>query len=138
VAISMELGASFEHCADRAADFTPAVADARPAHASKPPIHDRARPDKSHSVASVRALCVGALAASGRIVEAQSAGSRPFGQVSDALSESFRRLGRALVSVLPAIDRFVTSSIPVGATRAEDEARTVYSPIASRLSTELR
>ena len=35
-------------------------------------------------------------------------------------------------------DRFVTSSIPVGAARAEDEARTVYSPIASRLSTELR
>ena len=35
-------------------------------------------------------------------------------------------------------DRFVTSSIPVGATRAGEEARTVYSPIASRLSTELR
>ena len=35
-------------------------------------------------------------------------------------------------------DRFVTSSIPVGLPRAEDEARTVYSPIASRLSTELR
>jgi hypothetical protein len=35
-------------------------------------------------------------------------------------------------------DRFVTSSIPVGVPRAGDEARTVYSPIASRLSTELR
>ncbi len=35
-------------------------------------------------------------------------------------------------------DRFVTSSIPVGIPRAGDEARTVYTPIASRLSTELR
>ena len=35
-------------------------------------------------------------------------------------------------------DRFVTSSIPVGDTRAGDDARTVYAPIASRLSTELR
>ena len=35
-------------------------------------------------------------------------------------------------------DKFVTSSIPVGAPRAGEEARTVYSPTASRLSTELR
>ena len=35
-------------------------------------------------------------------------------------------------------DRFITSSIPVGETRAGEEARTVYSPTASRLSTELR
>ena len=35
-------------------------------------------------------------------------------------------------------DRFVTSSIPVGVGRAGEEARTVYSPTASRLSTELR
>jgi hypothetical protein len=42
------------------------------------------------------------------------------------------------LSALGTEDRFVTSSIPVGATRAEDEARTVYTPMASRLSTELR
>ncbi len=35
-------------------------------------------------------------------------------------------------------DRFVTSSIPVGVPRAGEEARTVYSPTASRLSTDLR
>ena len=35
-------------------------------------------------------------------------------------------------------DRFVTSSIPVGVARAGEEARTVYSPTASRLSTDLR
>src|SRR5688572_7303645 len=35
-------------------------------------------------------------------------------------------------------DRFVTSSIPVGVSRAGEEARTVYSPIASRLNTDLR
>ena len=35
-------------------------------------------------------------------------------------------------------DRFVTSSIPVGVPKAGEEARTVYSPAASRLSTELR
>ncbi len=35
-------------------------------------------------------------------------------------------------------DRFVTSSIPVGVPQAAEEARTVYSPTASRLSTELR
>ena len=35
-------------------------------------------------------------------------------------------------------DRFVTSSIPVGVPRAGEEARTVYTPIASRLSTDLR
>ena len=35
-------------------------------------------------------------------------------------------------------DRFVTSSIPVGVPLAGEEARTVYSPTASRLSTELR
>jgi hypothetical protein len=35
-------------------------------------------------------------------------------------------------------DRFVTSSIPVGQPSAGDDARTVYSPTASRLSTELR
>ena len=35
-------------------------------------------------------------------------------------------------------DRFVTSSIPVDSVRPSEEARTVYSPIASRLSTELR
>ena len=35
-------------------------------------------------------------------------------------------------------DKFVTSSIPVGVVRAGEEARTVYSPTASRLSTELR
>ncbi len=42
------------------------------------------------------------------------------------------------LSALGTDDRFVTSSIPVGVPRAEEEARTVYSPIASRLSTELR
>ncbi len=42
------------------------------------------------------------------------------------------------LSALGTEDRFVTSSIPVGVPRAGDEARTVYSPIASRLSTELR
>ena len=42
------------------------------------------------------------------------------------------------LSALGTEDRFVTSSIPVGAAKAGDEARTVYSPIASRLSTELR
>ena len=42
------------------------------------------------------------------------------------------------LSALGTDDRFVTSSIPVGVSRAGDEARTVYSPIASRLSTELR
>ena len=35
-------------------------------------------------------------------------------------------------------DKFVASSIPVGVPRAGEEARTVYSPTASRLSTELR
>jgi hypothetical protein len=35
-------------------------------------------------------------------------------------------------------DRFVTSSIPVGMTRAGENARTTYTPEASRLSTELR
>ena len=35
-------------------------------------------------------------------------------------------------------DRFITSSIPVGIPRAGEDARTVYSPTASRLSTELR
>ena len=35
-------------------------------------------------------------------------------------------------------DRFITSSIPVGVPRAGEDARTVYSPTASRLSTELR
>jgi hypothetical protein len=35
-------------------------------------------------------------------------------------------------------DRFVTSSIPVGIPGTGEEARTIYSPIASRLSTELR
>ena len=35
-------------------------------------------------------------------------------------------------------DRFVTSSIPVGVPRAGEEASTVYSPTASRLSTDLR
>ena len=35
-------------------------------------------------------------------------------------------------------DRFITSSIPVGVPRAGQDARTVYSPTASRLSTELR
>ncbi len=42
------------------------------------------------------------------------------------------------LSALGTDDRFVTSSIPVGVPRAGDEARTVYSPVASRLSTELR
>ena len=42
------------------------------------------------------------------------------------------------LSALGTEDRFVTSSIPVGVPRAGEEARTVYSPIASRLSTELR
>ena len=42
------------------------------------------------------------------------------------------------LSALGTEDRFVTSSIPVGITRTGDEARTVYSPIASRLNTELR
>ena len=42
------------------------------------------------------------------------------------------------LSALGTEDRFVTSSIPVGVPRAGDEARTVYSPIASRLNTELR
>jgi Sec-independent protein translocase protein TatA len=42
------------------------------------------------------------------------------------------------LSALGTEDRFVTSSIPVGVPRAGDEARTVYTPIASRLSTELR
>jgi outer membrane DcaP-like protein len=35
-------------------------------------------------------------------------------------------------------DRFVTSSIPVGTQSAGEDARTTYSPTASRLSTELR
>jgi hypothetical protein len=35
-------------------------------------------------------------------------------------------------------DRFVTSSIPVTDPRSGEQARTVYSPIASRLSTEVR
>jgi hypothetical protein len=42
------------------------------------------------------------------------------------------------LSSLGTEDRFVTSSIPVGITRTGDEARTVYSPMASRLNTELR
>ena len=42
------------------------------------------------------------------------------------------------LSALGTEDRFVTSSIPVGVPRAGEEARTVYSIIASRLSTELR
>ena len=42
------------------------------------------------------------------------------------------------LSALGTDDRFVTSSIPVGVRRAGEEARTVYSPTASRLSTELR
>ena len=42
------------------------------------------------------------------------------------------------LSALGTDDRFVTSSIPVAIPRAGEEARTVYSPIASRLSTELR
>jgi hypothetical protein len=42
------------------------------------------------------------------------------------------------LSALGTEDRFVTSSIPVGVPRVGDEARTVYSPIASRLNTELR
>jgi len=42
------------------------------------------------------------------------------------------------LSALGTEDRFVTSSIPVGVPRAGDEARTVYTPIASRLNTELR
>ena len=42
------------------------------------------------------------------------------------------------LSALGTDDRFVTSSIPVGVPRAGEEARTVYSPTASRLSTELR
>ena len=42
------------------------------------------------------------------------------------------------LSALGTEDPFVTSSIPVGITRTGDEARTVYSPIASRLNTELR
>ena len=42
------------------------------------------------------------------------------------------------LSALGTEDRFVTSSIPVAVPRAGEEARTVYSPIASRLSTELR
>jgi hypothetical protein len=42
------------------------------------------------------------------------------------------------LSALGTDDRFVTSSIPVGVSKAEHEARTVYSPTASRLSTELR
>ena len=42
------------------------------------------------------------------------------------------------LSALGTEDRFVTSSIPVGVPRAGEEARTVYSPIASRLNTELR
>jgi hypothetical protein len=41
-------------------------------------------------------------------------------------------------SALGTEDRFVTSSIPVGVAKAGEEARTVYSPTASRLSTELR
>ena len=35
-------------------------------------------------------------------------------------------------------DRFITSSIPVGVPGPGEDARTVYSPTASRLSTELR
>jgi hypothetical protein len=42
------------------------------------------------------------------------------------------------LSALGTDDRFVTSSIPVGTPQAGDDARTVYSPAASRLSTELR
>ena len=42
------------------------------------------------------------------------------------------------LSALGTEDRFVTSSIPVAVPRAGEEARTVYSPIASRLNTELR
>ena len=42
------------------------------------------------------------------------------------------------LSALGTEDRFVTSSIPVALPRAGEEARTVYSPIASRLNTELR
>ena len=42
------------------------------------------------------------------------------------------------LSALGTEDRFVTSSIPVEVPRAGEEARTVYSPIASRLNTELR
>ena len=42
------------------------------------------------------------------------------------------------LSALGTEDRFVTSSIPVGVPRAGEDARTVYSPTASRLSTELR
>src|SRR6202008_641759 len=42
------------------------------------------------------------------------------------------------LSALGTDDRFVTSSIPVGISPAGEDARTVYSPAASRLSTELR
>ena len=42
------------------------------------------------------------------------------------------------LSALGTEDRFVTSSIPVALPRAGEEARTVYSPIASRLNTDLR
>ena len=42
------------------------------------------------------------------------------------------------LSALGTDDRFVTSSIPVGVPRAGEDARTIYSPTASRLSTELR
>ena len=49
-----------------------------------------------------------------------------------------RLVGAHSLSALGTEDRFVTSSIPVGVPRAGDEARTVYSSIASRLNTELR
>jgi uncharacterized coiled-coil protein SlyX len=42
------------------------------------------------------------------------------------------------LSALGTDDRFVTSSIPVGIPSAGEDARTVYSPAASRLSTDLR
>jgi hypothetical protein len=73
-----------------------------------------------------------------------SAGDFPGSIRSPGTESAFKLGGQArLVAVhtlgaLGTDDRFVTSSIPVGAARAEDEARTVYSPIASRLSTELR
>ena len=73
-----------------------------------------------------------------------SAGEFP-GSIRIPGSESSIKLGGQVrmvaVHTLEALgtdDRFVTSSIPVTDLRTGDQARTVYSPIASRLNTELR
>ena len=76
--------------------------------------------------------------------EVVSAGDFP-GSIRIPGTESALKLGgqARMVSVhslsaLGTDDRFVTSSIPVGISGAGEDARTIYSPAASRLSTDLR